>query len=409
MTEDRAPEDRIASFRANYHRALAALEVAGAYRHWQDNPLPPDAEPERNRKRLTEVLCGIRHLADQFHGLRFHQIRSDADELYRQPGTAAPASSAGAGAAALRSYELMLSPVSQPGPVWPLDTLAGFDNYADSRGISRETAVTWLISGLFASLRQYADHQGLDFGSAMTAGLRAHAQQCLDAYGPIDTGLIPDRRPAVTLSPSRAGPPFEPIVTHQGVVTTLGDAEWLLIRTAARIEHKERYGRLTRHPDLDDRRALTKALASACGLPEPDVLSQLSSKITARSTEIEHGPAEAARLGHEHGRAGTEPYCDLDIDGDATALLSALGETEWMTDANHGYRVSLVIAYADAYKQASRNGPPAAGSPVRIAARDFPARHLPSPQPGAPAPPHAASTARANPRPGPERRSRRRT
>ena len=28
-----------------------------------------------------------------------------------------------------------------------------------------------------------------------------------------------------------------------------------------------------------------------------------------------------------------------------------------MTDANHGYRVSLVIAYADAYKQASQHGP----------------------------------------------------
>jgi hypothetical protein len=28
-----------------------------------------------------------------------------------------------------------------------------------------------------------------------------------------------------------------------------------------------------------------------------------------------------------------------------------------MTDANYGYRVSLVIAYADAYKQAGQHGP----------------------------------------------------
>ena len=80
-----------------------------------------------------------------------------------------------------------------------------------------------------------------------------------------------------------------------------------------------------------------------------------------------------------------------------------------MTDANHGYRVSLVIAYADAYKQASQHGPPAADTPARAAARDFPPLHLPSPDAGAPASPDAASPARAQPRPGPEHRPRRRT
>jgi hypothetical protein len=192
------------------------------------------------------------------------------------------------------------------------------------------------------------------------------------------------------------------------VVTALGDAEWLLIRTAARIEQKEQRG-YTSDRDLDDRRALTDALARACSLPEADVLSQLTSKIAARVTEIEHGPAEAAQLGREHGQAGIEPYCDLDIDGDATALLSALGETEPMTDANHGYRVSLVIAYADAYQQASHQGPSAADSPARVAARDFPPQHLPTPHAGAPASPDAASPARAQPRPGPGHHSRRRT
>ena len=270
-----------------------------------------------------------------------------------------PGSSAGAeaAAAAIDIYEFtMPARMRRPGSFWPLGTLAEFDSYASSRGISWEAAVARLTSGLVASLRQYADHQGLDFGSAMAAGLRAHAQQCLSAYGPIDIGLVPDRRPAVILTRSAAAP-FEPVVTHQGVVTALGDAEWLLIRTAARIEHIEQHEYLTSDRDLDDRRALTDALARACSLPAADVLSQLTSKIADRVTEIEHGPAEAAQLGREHGRAGTEPYCDLDIDGDATALLSALGETEWMTDANHGYRVSLVIAYADAYKQASRHGP----------------------------------------------------
>jgi hypothetical protein len=416
VTEDRMPENRMASFRANNQRAIAALEAVATYAHTrpaQTSALPAGTGPERDHDRLSRVLCGVRHLADQFYGLRFHQIRTTADGLYRRTRTTAvPGSLAetAAAAAAIDIYELVTpAQMRRPGSIWPLDTLAEFDSYATSHGIPREAAVARLTSGLVASLRHYADHQGLDFSSAMTAGIRAHAQQRLNAYGPIDTGLTPDRRPAMVLSPSAAAPPFEPVVTHQGVVTALGDAEWLLIRTAARIGHGEQHGYLTSDRDLDDRRALADALARACSLPETDILGQLTPKIAARVTEIERGPAEAAQLGREHGRAGIEPYCDLDIDGDATALLSALGETEWMTDANHGYRVSLVIAYADAYKQASRNGPPAADSPARIAARDFPPQHLPSPQAGAPASPDAASPARATPRPGPGHRPRRRT
>ena len=65
-----------------------------------------------------------------------------------------------------------------------------------------------------------------------------------------------------------------------------------------------------------------------------------------------------------------------------------------MTSANHPYRLSLVVAYADAYKEASRHGLPGADSPARSAARDFPRQHLPSPQAGASASPDAASQAR---------------
>ena len=414
MSEDQAAEDRMASFRANNQRAIAALEAVAAYAQtapWESSSLPAGTGPERDRERLCRVLCGVRHLSDQFYGLRFHQIRATADELYtRAKTTGLGSSGAAAAAAAIDIYELVApAQMRRPGSIWPLDTLAEFDSYADSCGISREAAVTGLTSGLVASLRQYADHWRLDFGSAMAAGLRAHAQQCLSAFGPIDTGLVADRRPAAVLYPSPGAPPFEPVVTHQGVVTAPGDAEWLLTRTAARIEQREQHEHLTSERDLDDRRALTGALGRACSLPEADVLSQLAPKITARITEIERGPAEAARLGRDHGRADIEPSCDLDIDGDASALLSALGETEWMTDANHGYRVSLVIAYADAYKQASQHDPSAADSPARAASRAFPLQHLPAPHAGAPASPDAASPARPQPRPGPEHRPRRRT
>jgi len=415
VTEHQALEDQMTSFHANNQRAVAALEAVAAYAHtvpWPTSSPPRRADPERDRERLSQVLCGVRHLSDQFYGLRFHQVRDAADELYTQARTIAPDSPTGAeaAAAAIGIYELTMPAwMRRPGGVWPPDTLAEFDSYAGSRGISREAAVTLLTAGLVASLRQYADHHSLDFGSALAAGLRAHAQQCLSAYGPIDTGLAPGQRLALVLTRSADAPPFEPVVTHQGVVTAPGDAEWLLVRTAARIEHGQQYGYPTGDRDLDDRRALSGVLARACSLPEADVLSTLMPQISARVTEIEHGPAEAARLGREHGQTGTEPYCDLDIDGDAGALLSTLGETEWMTDANHGYRESLVTAYADAYKLASQHGLSAAGSPARAAARSFPPLRLPSPDAGTSASPGAATPAQAQPRPGPEHRSRRHT
>ncbi|HEX7161530.1 MAG TPA: hypothetical protein VF223_09895, partial [Trebonia sp.] len=368
--------------------------------------LPDTADPERDPERLSRLLCGVRHLADQFYGLPFREVRDLADELYARAGTAAPGSPAGAKAAAAATdiYELtMPARMRRPGSIWPLGTLAEFDGYAGSRGISREAAVAWLTAGLLASLRQYADRQGLDFGAAMAAAIREHAQQCLSAHGPAGTGLAPGRRPVPVLARPPAAPPFEPAATHQGVVTAPGDAEWLLIRTTARIEHARQHGYRASDRDADDRIALTEALARACGLPEADVTGRLAPGVAARVTEIEHGPADAARLGREHGQAGTVPYCDLDIDGDAAALLDALGETEQMTDANHGYRISLVIAYADAYQQASRPAPPAAGSPARDAARGFPPPST-SPRSGTRASPAAAGPATAHPLHGPERR-----
>ena len=54
-----------------------------------------------------------------------------------------------------------------------------------------------------------------------------------------------------------------------------------------------------------------------------------------------------------------------------------------MTDANYPHRLALVTAYAQAYRQASTQGPAAAASPARIAAQGFP-RHPGPPAPAAP-------------------------
>ena len=202
------PEDRMASFRANNQRAIAALEAVAAYaqtRPWQTSSLPAGADPERDRERLSRVLCGLRHLSDQFYGLCFHQIRSTADELYKWARTALPDPSAGA--ACCRSGHRHLRTRSRPprcggraasGPWTSWRSSTATTAAAASRGRQPSPGSP---PGSLASLRQYADRQGLDFGSAMAAGLRAHAQQCLSAYGPIDTGLVPDRRPGAGPDP----------------------------------------------------------------------------------------------------------------------------------------------------------------------------------------------------------------
>ena len=399
-------DDRDASFRANTRRAIAAFEAVGfcaEARSRQTSPLPARANPERDLERLAGMLCGIRHLTDQFSGLRFHEVLSTANELYDRGRSIRPtvATEPTAASHAIDIYERSLRALTRRRgrAYWPPDTLADLNSHAASR----------LTAGLIASLRHYADQQGIGFSAAIADALRAHARQRLSAEGPFETGLNPAQPRATTLSPAPS-PPFEPVATNQGVVTSFGDAEWLLIRATARIREFEHRGfGTTNHRDLDDRRALADALAGAYGRPAGEILGQLAPQIAARVTEIERGPAAAAELGREHSRTGIQPHCDLSIDGDATALLNTFGETERMTSANHPYRLSLVVAYADAYKEASRHGLPGADSPARSAARDFPRQHLPSPEAGASTPPNAVSQAPARQRAGPEHRPRRRT
>ena len=70
-----------------------------------------------------------------------------------------------------------------------------------------------------------------------------------------------------------------------------------------------------------------------------------------------------------------------------------------MTGANYPYRLNLVTAYAQAYRQASTQGPAAAASPARIAAQGFP-RHPGRPAtPAGPTVPDLAAR-RAQTRPG---------
>jgi hypothetical protein len=183
--------------------------------------------------------------------------------------------------------------------------------------------------------------------------------------------------------------PFRPIATCQGVVASGGDAEWLLVRTAARVREMERrgYAVLDMAEDIDDKQTLSAALAAACGLSSSEVLDRLEPRISARAGEMQRAVEAAAEMGRGHGLAGVQPYCPLDADGDDSRLMAAFGETEPTTHANAWYRLALAGAYTDACRLASATSGPGTLKPTEEAGRDFPYR------PGGPVPPGDAAPA----------------
>jgi hypothetical protein len=383
-------ENKIFSARANAPGAIAAFEAVDICAKARLQPPTIAAsdrrhDPEQDHECLARMLGALRHLADHLNGVSYTEALRAADEEYERQGVRgshlALARQAAVAELAIEACERSTgSPRRDRDGFWPPDTLADLQRYADGQGIGFEAAISRLMVWLLADLQHYADRQGIDFTAAMAAGDRAYTEQRLGAEGPFETGQEPGQRSDTALVPSPGL--TAPVPTHQGVITSFADAEWHLVRTAARIDYQARHAPAYPYePDEDDLLTLSRALAGTCGQSAEQIIIQLTPRIEARIAEIEQGPDTAAELGREHGHAGIKPYCDLDIDGDATALMHALGETEPMTDANSPHRLALVTAYAEAYRQASTQGRAAAASPARIAAQGFP-RH-----PGPPATP----------------------
>lgn len=402
-------DDRASSIRANTRTAAAAFEaivgVARAGDRTGDaGPVAAGRDPDHEHARLPRMLCALRHLADQA-GISFRDVLSAANEQYLQPdtGPGRPAATSRAAVAdeAMGIFEhAICAPRQHASGLWHPDTLSDLHGYASRHGLGFESAVASLMARLTADLRHYADHQGTGFPQALAAGLHAHVLRRLRAEGPFQTGQQPGQpqAPAFALP---AGASFPPTATSQGVVVSHADAEWLLIRTAARNQDRWQGGLPADRRDTDDERVLTEALAAARGQAPEEIFTGLAPQIAARVMQLQDGPATAAELGREHGHAGTPPYCDLNTGGDATALLHALGETEWTTNANRAYRVSLVTAYAEAYQQEAAHDPPPAGFPARIAARDLPRQDPPGAHAGTPVPDRPPRTKGYRPRHGP--------
>ena len=186
------------------------------------------------------------------------------------------------------------------------------------------------------------------------------------------------------------------------MVTSGSDAEWLLVRTAARVRDTERRGPAVSDmtEDIDDKQALSAALAAACSLSGSEVLDRLETRISARAEKMQRAVEAAAQMGRAHGLAGVPPYCPLDADGDDSRLMAAFGETEPTIHANAGYRLALAGAYTDAYKLASATSGPSTVMPTEQTGRDFPHRPVGPGPPGdaGPAADQVGYATRAQPR-----------
>jgi hypothetical protein len=390
-------------------RAVSARQAIAAYAQARRHPSGTvtrgagGRDPVQEQGRLSRLLCDLRHHADHARTLAFHDVLSaarqdtDRSRVGYDPVSAAQADT---GRHALDAYERdSRAHATYHGSAWPAGTVADIQAYAGGQGITFEAAITGLTTALVTDLLRYANGHGLDFEAAVSASSRTHAGQRLREEGPFETGQEGRPSPDTLRAAASAAAMFRPVATHQGIVTAFSDAEWHLVRTSARIRDREGRGFPEAYrPDTDDRRTLSDALSETCGLTSTEIHRRLAPGIDARATEIEHGVTAAAELGHAHGRAWAQPFCDLDTDGDATALLRAFGETEWTTAANHPYRLALATAYTEAYLSASGQGPPSAISPARIAARDFPrTAGQPAPRGGAPPAPGPASQARSRP------------
>lgn len=365
-------------------RVVSARRAISAYARARHQPTATvarddDRDSVQEQDRLDRLLCALRHHADQVATLSFPDLlsaaRQDADRMGATDGLV-NAIRATAGGHALDACEQdSRASALHRDSAWQIGIVADLQADADRRGISFEAAITDLTAALVTDLRHYAIRVGIDFEAAIATSDRAYTEQRLREEGPFETGQDPRSRPVTLLTAVPAAAIFRPVATHQGVITAFGDAEWHLVRTAGRIRDRERRGFQGAYlPDIDDRRILSDALSQACGLTGTAILRKLTSRIEARAAEIECGMTAAADLGRVHGRAGTQPYCDPDTQGDATALMRTFAETEWTTDANYPYRLALVAAYTEAYCRATTHVSPAAISPARVAARDFP-RH----------------------------------
>ena len=187
-----------------------------------------------------------------------------------------------------------------------------------------------LMAALIGDMRHYADWRGIDFGRAVAAGNSAYFQHRAGEEYPYSLGEEvehPQPRPGqdspehsaslagrgivTSIYPERDGtqtyyvrflgetdsqplksadlqpaPAFPRVVTSQGILESLAQAERLLVETGARIRSCQLRDTPPAAHDITDRDTITTALAEACELTAEDISRLLEPQVTAWTAEI---------------------------------------------------------------------------------------------------------------------------
>jgi hypothetical protein len=186
-----------------------------------------------------------------------------------------------------------------------------------------------LMAALIGDMRHYADWRGIDFDRAVAAGNSAYFQHRDEEEYPYSLGEEVEhpeprsgqnspehgahvaRRGIVTsIYPEPGGaqtyyvrflgetdsqplasadiqpaPAFPRVVTSQGIVESLADAERLLVETGARIRSCQLRDTPPASRDITDQDKITAALAGACDLTSGDISRLLEPQVTAWAAE----------------------------------------------------------------------------------------------------------------------------
>ena len=196
-----APQDRMASFRANNQRAIAALEAVAAYAQTLPAGQLRSPPPARSATSSACPGCSAEYGTSPTSSPGSASARSATPRTNSTGGPGPPRRARPPGRRPPRRPSTSTNAprprrMRRPGGIWPADTLAELDGYASSRGISRggsrrpaHRRAASPASGSTPTTRAWTSAR------RWPQGLRAHAQQCLSAYGPSTPGSPPTGAP----------------------------------------------------------------------------------------------------------------------------------------------------------------------------------------------------------------------
>lgn len=178
-------------------------------------------------------------------------------------------------------------------------------HYADWRGVDFETVLENSESA-YRRRRNQEDYPIFELGEEVNYVQPADVPDSADDDAPVASrgivaSIYPERDGTQTYSVRFLGESdtrplksrdlqrprlFPPVITHQGRVASLAEAERLLVETSARLRACQLRDVPPPEYDLTDRDTISSAVAEACDLEVPDIMRLVQPQVAAWTDEI---------------------------------------------------------------------------------------------------------------------------